>query len=104
MEPLERRKTQLELDTPWDAKPVKAIDPAARACLMRLCFFAPSSNRSAVFSTDCSRSKQWNPGQQAVTVVNSRDNKTVDYCLPDVHWQGPYTALYPAQLQEAPAD
>jgi len=42
--------------------------------------------------------------QQTVTVVNSRDNKTVDYCLPDVYSQGLYTALYPAQLQEATAD
>jgi len=28
--------------------------------------------------------KLWNPDQQAVSVVDSRDDKTVDYCLPDI--------------------
>jgi len=38
----------------------------------------------------------WNSGQQTVTVVDSGDDKTVDYCLPDVHRQGLNTDVYSA--------
>jgi len=55
MERLERQQTQLGLDALWDAKPVKAI-PQHVLDVMWLCLFAPTSNRAAVFSTDCSRS------------------------------------------------
>ena len=37
-----------------------------------------------------------NSGQQTVTVVNSRDDEPVDYCLPGVHRQGLNIAVYPA--------
>ena len=53
MERLERQQTQLELDALWDAKPVKAI---LQHVLDVVVLLRSTSNRAAVFSTDCSRS------------------------------------------------
>jgi len=54
---------------------------SSRTCLMWACFLAPTSNRAAVFSTDCRRSSWYRGAPFQQTSQYSGDDEAVEYCF-----------------------